>query len=81
MPVEPPSLACELATAAAAAVGGDLVGVDLLPADADGFVLDVNGAVRFDAGYSLRTNVFEAVASALERAAATAELEHESLTA
>jgi RimK family alpha-L-glutamate ligase len=30
-PVEPPPIACELAVAAASAVGGDLVGVDLLP--------------------------------------------------
>lgn len=82
VPLDPPPLACELATAAAAAVGGDLVGVDLLAAGANGFVvLEVNGAVEFDSDYSVRTNVFEAVASALEQAASTAECEREPLTA
>jgi len=46
--------AAELAQTAAAAVGMDLVGVDLLPlADGTHVVLELNGAVEFDAGYSL----------------------------
>ena len=44
----------ELAIAAAAAVGGGLVGVDLLPVPTGGWVvLEVNGAVDFDRRYSL----------------------------
>jgi RimK family alpha-L-glutamate ligase len=51
--VEPPPAARSLAIAAAAAVGADLVGVDLLPCD-DGYtVLELNGAVDFDERYSL----------------------------
>lgn len=53
-PVEPRAEARSLAIAAAAAVGGDLVGVDLLPLDRGRYViLELNGAVEFDAGYSL----------------------------
>jgi RimK family alpha-L-glutamate ligase len=49
----PPDVACELAVHAAAAVGGDLVGVDLLPTPAGSWlVLEVNGAVEFDATYA-----------------------------
>jgi RimK family alpha-L-glutamate ligase len=47
LPVEPPPVARELACAAAAAVGGDLVGVDLLPVDGGYTVLELNGAVDF----------------------------------
>ena len=44
-PVEPSSEACELAIRAAAAVEGDLVGVDLLPgADGEFVVIEINGA-------------------------------------
>jgi gamma-F420-2:alpha-L-glutamate ligase len=59
--------ACELALAAVDAVGGDLVGVDLLPlADGGYTVLELNGAVDFDYRYSLAgTPPFEAVARAL----------------
>jgi RimK family alpha-L-glutamate ligase len=65
-PTDPPPAACTLAVEAAAAIGGDLVGVDLLPT-ADGWVvIEVNGAVDFTAEYSLNgTNVFEATARAL----------------
>ncbi len=43
-----------LAVAAAAAVGADLVGVDLLPIDGDRYlVLELNGAVDFDESYTL----------------------------
>ena len=53
-PVDPPSDARAIALAAAAAVGGDLVGVDLLPAGLGSWVvLEVNGAVDFNSTYSL----------------------------
>jgi len=49
----PSSEACEVAIRAAAAVGGDLVGIDLLP-DEDGWrVIEINGAVDFTDDYSL----------------------------
>jgi len=52
-PVAPPALARTLALAAAAAVRGDLIGVDLLPTH-NGFVIaELNGAVDFRPYYSL----------------------------
>jgi [lysine-biosynthesis-protein LysW]--L-2-aminoadipate ligase len=61
----PPDDAHELALAAAAAVDGALVGVDLLPTD-DGFVvLEVNGAVDFTQEYSLDGDIFANAVSAL----------------
>jgi [lysine-biosynthesis-protein LysW]---L-2-aminoadipate ligase len=59
-PVIPPLEACDLAVRAAAAVGGDLVGVDLLPRPDGRYVLlEVNGAVEFTDHYSLGgRNVF-----------------------
>jgi glutathione synthase/RimK-type ligase-like ATP-grasp enzyme len=71
--VDPPPEARQLALAAAAAVGdADLVGVDLLPLPGGGYsVLELNGAVDFTAEYSLDgTDVFRAVASMIEEAAA-----------
>lgn len=64
LPVTPSPEACALAIAAAAAVGGDLVGVDLLPSADGGYVaLEVNGAVDFTSEYSIGDeDVFEAVA-------------------
>lgn len=66
-PVVPPPGAGALARAAAAAVGGDLVGVDLLPLpDGRLVVIEVNGAVDFTSDYSLGSeDVFEAVARQL----------------
>jgi RimK family alpha-L-glutamate ligase len=65
-PVVPPPDACAIAVAAAAAVGGDLVGVDLLPADVGTWVvLEVNGAVDFTSAYSLGDDVFAAACAAL----------------
>ena len=66
-PTDPPLEACELAVSAAAALGGDLVGVDLLPDGQGGWtVLEINGAVDFTAEYSLEgCDVFAAVAEAL----------------
>lgn len=53
-PLEPPAEARSLALAAASAVAGDLIGVDLLPLDTGRFVvLELNGAVEFDQRYSL----------------------------
>jgi RimK family alpha-L-glutamate ligase len=52
-PVIPPIDACNVAVLAAAAVDGDLVGVDLLPS-ADGWrVIEINGAVDFTDEYAL----------------------------
>ena len=66
-PTDPPEAACALAIEAAAAIGGDLVGVDLLP-DGEGgwFVLELNGAVDFTSEYSLNGgDVFAAITEAL----------------
>jgi RimK family alpha-L-glutamate ligase len=70
-PVEPPRDACVLATAAAVAVDGDIVGVDLLPLPDGGFVvLEVNGAVDFTSDYSLPGgDVFDEVARFVVQAA------------
>jgi RimK family alpha-L-glutamate ligase len=52
-PVAPPPVASDLARAAAAASGLDLVGVDLLPTGPGGFcVIELNGAVDFRPVYS-----------------------------
>ena len=61
-----PPLACVLGVAAAAAIHADLVGVDLLPTS-DGYtVLELNGAVDFNAGYAAPgRDVFEDAAVAL----------------
>lgn len=69
-PATPPPIACRLALSAAAAIGADLVGVDLLPAG-DGFlVAELNGAVDFRAQYALGLgDVFEGVVDELLRAA------------
>ena len=64
-PVVPPPEACEVALHAARAVEGALVGIDLLPADLDTWVvLEVNGAVDFNSTYTLGDDVFlDAVAA------------------
>jgi RimK family alpha-L-glutamate ligase len=65
-PVVPPPRACDLALAAAAAVGIDLVGVDLLPTSAGEFtVIELNGAVEFTSEYDLDEDVFAAAVAAL----------------
>jgi len=65
-PVRPPQDACAVALAGAAAIGDDLVGVDLLPADAGTWVvLELNGAVDFTSVYSLDEDVFAAATAAL----------------
>ena len=61
-----PRAACELALAAAAAIEGDLVGVDLLPTpDGKHVVIELNGAVEFTEEYSLDGAVFERTLEAL----------------
>jgi RimK family alpha-L-glutamate ligase len=63
---EPPQAAREIAVAAAAAVEGDLVGVDLLPTlDGGWVVIEVNGAVEFTDEYSLGEDIFSAAVDAL----------------
>jgi RimK family alpha-L-glutamate ligase len=65
-PIDPPSEARAMAVAAAAAIGGDLVGVDLLPADLGTWVaIEVNGAVDFNGTYSLTDDVFAEARRAL----------------
>ena len=51
-PTDPPPAARELARAAAAAIGADLVGVDLFPIRDGHVVLELNGAVDFDERYA-----------------------------
>jgi glutathione synthase/RimK-type ligase-like ATP-grasp enzyme len=54
-PADPPEPARALAIAAAEAVRGDLVGVDVMPLAGGGYtVLELNGAVDFDERYRLR---------------------------
>jgi [lysine-biosynthesis-protein LysW]--L-2-aminoadipate ligase len=67
-PADPPKEARSLAIAAAAAVGADLIGVDLTPLEAGGYVvLELNGAVEFDERYSLRgRDVYLEAARALD---------------
>ncbi len=64
--VTPPAEAIEIALQAASAIQGDLVGVDLLPADVGTWVvLEVNGAVDFTGAYSIDGDVFAAATAAL----------------
>jgi len=64
--VEPPRAALEVALAAAAASGADLVGIDLLPTRDGGWtVIELNGAVEFTDEYSLGRDVFAAAMDAL----------------
>jgi [lysine-biosynthesis-protein LysW]---L-2-aminoadipate ligase len=74
---DPSPDACALATAAAAAVGADLAGVDLLPLPHGGYVvLEVNGAVDFTHEYALaEADPFEAVADMIQAAAAQTGLD------
>jgi glutathione synthase/RimK-type ligase-like ATP-grasp enzyme len=63
---DPSPAACELAIAAAAAIGADLVGVDLLPVGPGRHVvLELNGAVDFAPVYSRGDDVYAAAMRAL----------------
>jgi RimK family alpha-L-glutamate ligase len=66
-PVVPPDDARAIAVAAAAAVDGDFVGVDLLPVEGGWIVLELNGAVDFEPSYAQpgRPDVYTAIAEAL----------------
>jgi len=69
-PITPPALAQRLALEAAAALRGDLVGVDLLPLRSGFVVSEVNGAVDFRTEYGIRPgNVFRAAVHELFRLA------------
>jgi len=64
--IEPVGEVRRLALEATAAVGGDLMGVDVLPVDDGYFVLEVNGAADFDDTYSLAgRSIYADVADAL----------------
>ena len=64
--ITPPAAAVRLAVAAAVAVNGSLVGVDLLPCPKRGWiVLEVNGAVEFNDAYSFAGDVFATAAESL----------------
>jgi RimK family alpha-L-glutamate ligase len=67
--VAPPPQACLIALGAAAAIGTDLVGVDLLPREDGGWVvLELNGAVDFTPDYGIGgEDVFERVLRSLVR--------------
>jgi RimK family alpha-L-glutamate ligase len=65
-PVSPSDDARAIALGAAAAVGGDLVGIDLLPSDLGTWlVLEVNGAVDFNGVYTLGDDVYADAREAL----------------
>jgi RimK family alpha-L-glutamate ligase len=51
-PALPSAEACDLAVAEAAAVGADLVGIDLMPVEGGFVVIELNGAAEFDERYS-----------------------------
>jgi glutathione synthase/RimK-type ligase-like ATP-grasp enzyme len=68
--LEPPVEACALAIAAAEAVDGQLVGVDLLPTPHGGYVvLELNGACDFTDDYSREDDVFASAVLALSEVA------------
>jgi [lysine-biosynthesis-protein LysW]--L-2-aminoadipate ligase len=67
-PADPPPVARTLACAAAAAIGADVIGVDLFPVDGRFVVLELNGAVDFDASSSLAGgDVYDDLIRALAR--------------
>jgi [lysine-biosynthesis-protein LysW]--L-2-aminoadipate ligase len=66
VPAHPSPAACELALAAAAAIGADLVGVDLMPVGPGRYVvLELNGAVDFAGVHEPGGNVFASAMRAL----------------
>jgi RimK family alpha-L-glutamate ligase len=80
-PVVPPPRACDLAVAAATALGIDLVGIDLLPVGAGEYVvLELNAAVEFTPEYA-EEDPYGAAVSALLRDSPDVESEDEAATA
>jgi ribosomal protein S6--L-glutamate ligase len=80
-PVVPPPRACDLAVAAATALGIDLVGIDLLPVGAGEYVvLELNAAVEFTPEYA-EEDAYGAAVSALLRDSPDVETEDEAATA
>lgn len=68
--LDPPPEACALAIAAAEAVDGHLVGVDLLPTPQGGYtVLELNGACEFTVEYLRENDVFASAVLALAEVA------------
>lgn len=65
LPLSPGSDPVEIAIAAAAAIGGDFVGIDLMPAFGGFVVLEINAAVEFDVTYATDGDVFARAAIAL----------------
>jgi RimK family alpha-L-glutamate ligase len=65
-PVVPPAEARSLGVRAAASIGAEFVGVDILSSPRGPVVLELNGAVEFDETYNLYGDVYDAVADALE---------------
>ena len=66
IPVYPNPEMSRLAIAAAAAVGADFVGVDLLPIGDEHVIIEINGAVEFDRRYDIDgRDVYTEVANAL----------------
>lgn len=63
--VAPSQEACELALAAAAAVGIDVAGVDLLPVAGSYVPIELNGAADFDEVYSLDGSIYGELREAL----------------
>ena len=75
-PTHPPAAACAIAVAAAEAIGGDLVGVDLLPSDVGTWVvLEVNGAVDFNSTYTLDEDAHHAARIALTARGSSIQVE------
>jgi RimK family alpha-L-glutamate ligase len=64
-PLAPTDAARSLATKAAAALGADFIGVDLMPVNGGYAVLELNGAVDFDERYAPENDVYLKAAQAL----------------
>jgi RimK family alpha-L-glutamate ligase len=80
-PVVPPPRACDLAVAAASALGIDLVGIDLLPVGAGEYVvIELNAAVEFTPEYA-EEDVYAAAVAALLQASPDVEPEDEAAAA
>src|ERR671935_272060 len=80
-PVVPPPRACDLAVAAATALGIDLAGIDLLPVGAGEYVvIELNAAVEFTPEYA-EEDVYATAVAALVVESRDVEPEDEAATA